>query len=176
MARWDDYAASAADGIATVRSAVAEPYGDAYLGQVIVAEAWRGATITLRAQARARDLGGRAELWLHVVTYDRGQSADDRAAVGAGDWAGHEITAAVPEDAELIRFGVTLAGPGRSTCAGSGCSGPRPCIGRLVRTRPGITTAPEPSPVTGPSPAPARPGPAGPGQPYRALRQRRSPS
>jgi hypothetical protein len=113
MTHWDDYAAGAADGTAAVRSAVAEPSGDAYLGQVITAEAWRGVTVALRAQARARDLGGEAELWLHIVTHDRGQSGDERIPVRAGDWAGQEITAAVPDDAELIRFGVTLAGPGQ---------------------------------------------------------------
>jgi hypothetical protein len=32
---------------------------------------------------------------------------------GRNDWTRHEITAAVPEDAEMIRFGIALTGPGR---------------------------------------------------------------
>ena len=29
------------------------------------------------------------------------------------DWACHEITARIPADADLIRFGIVLNGPGR---------------------------------------------------------------
>ena len=31
----------------------------------------------------------------------------------ASDWTRHEITALIPEDADIIRFGIALTGPGR---------------------------------------------------------------
>jgi hypothetical protein len=32
---------------------------------------------------------------------------------GDHDWTRQEITALIPEDADMIRFGITLTGPGR---------------------------------------------------------------
>jgi hypothetical protein len=35
------------------------------------------------------------------------------AIAGSYDWTRHQVTAQVPGDAELIRFGLTLTGPGQ---------------------------------------------------------------
>ena len=55
-----------------------------------------------------------AGIRLEILT-DRQSVRDDRGVTVSGGhaWTRHEITAAVPEDADLIRFGITLAGPGQ---------------------------------------------------------------
>ena len=115
LEHWQDYRADAEDGIATLRSTVPHPHADAFLGQAFAADDYRGATLALRGRLRATDLTGEAELWLHVVTRDRRQSVDARVpAVAAGHgWTDHEVTARIPPDAELVRFGLTLNGRGR---------------------------------------------------------------
>jgi hypothetical protein len=62
-----------------------------------------------------RDVADRAELWLHIVTQDRRQGLEEHgpALAGGRDWAVQEIAAQIPENAELIRFGLTLTGPGQ---------------------------------------------------------------
>ncbi len=111
---WQDYSATAADGAATLRSAVPQPHGDAFLGQEVFADDYRGTTVTFRAQVRAEDVAA-AELWLHIVTWDRSQSRFERtpAITGSCGWATHELTAQVFGDAGAIRFGLTLTGPGQ---------------------------------------------------------------
>jgi RNA polymerase sigma-70 factor (ECF subfamily) len=114
-AHWRDYAATTADGTATLRSAVADPSGDAFLGQVLTAGRYRGDAVTLCAEVHAEEVTGQAGLWLHVVTPDHGQSTAEhgQAITGSRDWTSCEITAQVPGDAQLIRFGLTLAGAGQ---------------------------------------------------------------
>ena len=65
-------------------------------------------------------MADQAELWLHIVTKDpcpEGRSSDSdwrgETITGSHDWTRHEVTAQVPGDAELIRFGLTLTGPGQ---------------------------------------------------------------
>jgi hypothetical protein len=59
---------------------------------------------------------GRAELFLFIVTRDRARSADldvtGPEITGSNGWVALEVAAQVPEDAELIRFGLTLTGRG----------------------------------------------------------------
>ena len=61
-----------------------------------------------------RYVADQAELWLHIVTRDRRMSVEEHgpAITGCRDWTRQEVTVQVPEDAELIRFGLTL--PGRA--------------------------------------------------------------
>jgi len=110
-----DYSATAADGVATLCSAVPEPYGNAFLGQAFTADGYRGATVTFGAEIHAEDVADQAELWLHVVTRDRSKSVEEHrpAVTGRRDWTRQEVTGQVPEDAELTRFGLTLTGAGR---------------------------------------------------------------
>jgi hypothetical protein len=71
--------------------------------------------VTFGAEVHAEDVVDRAELWLHFVTRDRSQSMEEYgpAITGRRDWTRQEITVQVPEDAELIRFGLTVTGAGR---------------------------------------------------------------
>jgi hypothetical protein len=114
---WQDYTAMAAGGAAVLRSAVPAPQGEVLLGQAVTAGDYRGAAVTFGGELRADGVAGRAQLLMLVVTGDRrsGPEVDvlGPAVTGSADWAPGELTVQVPADAELIRFGVTLAGPGQ---------------------------------------------------------------
>jgi RNA polymerase sigma-70 factor (ECF subfamily) len=134
-AHWNDCAVAAADGAATLSAAVPQPYGDVFLGQEWLADDYRGATVTLRAEVRCQ--GGHAELSLDIVSQAEGHNHDrvihappgdqpqpvqrvrrDRqhlseAITGTRDWTRYQITGRVPADAEHMGFELTLAGPGR---------------------------------------------------------------
>jgi hypothetical protein len=115
-----DYAV-AADGPSAVLSAVAaRPAGPAGLVQVIYADDYRGTTVTFRGEIRTSALarpGGQAGLRLEILRnwWWLGKTRQDHGVTIAGrqDWTGYEITARVPADADLIRFGVALTGPGQ---------------------------------------------------------------
>jgi bifunctional DNase/RNase len=119
---WDDYAVATADGVATLAATVAEPYGDVFLGQEFLAEDYRGAVVTLRAEVRAQEVAS-AELSLDIVSADpalvpglrtnRAVHRDGRTITGSLDWTGYEISARVPADAEHMGLELTLAGAGR---------------------------------------------------------------
>ncbi len=127
---WQDYSGAAEDGIAALSSAVPQPAGFAFLGQEMFADDYRGAVVTFSGQFRTRDTAGtsggsRAGVFLRVVrAEDVRLPLTERAAVddpdntivtipGDRDWAGHRVTARVPEDASTVAFGVFLAGRGR---------------------------------------------------------------
>ena len=135
-AHWNDYAVGAADGAATLSAAVPQPYGDVFLGQEWLADDYRGATVTLRAEVRSQDVGGHAELSLDIVNQPGGRNQDrvmhappsdqpqpvqrvdrDRQRLsetitGTHDWTRYQITGRVPADAEHMGFELTLVGPG----------------------------------------------------------------
>jgi hypothetical protein len=109
-----DYSA-VADGPSAVLSSAAErPAGSAALVQTIFADDYRGATVVFGAEIRTQRLTYEAGIRLEILR-ERQTVRDDRGVTVAGGstWTRHEITAAVPGDAELIRFGITLAGPGQ---------------------------------------------------------------
>jgi RNA polymerase sigma-70 factor (ECF subfamily) len=126
---WQDYASAAADGIAVLSATVPQPAGFAFLGQEMFADDYRGAVVTFRGELRTGAVAGtdanRAGLFLRIVSgRDFRQPLTERAAVndpdnhivtipGERDWASHEVTARVPDDANTVVFGVFLAGPGR---------------------------------------------------------------
>ena len=117
-ARMTDYTAAAGDGSAILASTVPEPRGSAALGQTVFADDYRGTAVAFSADVRA-DADSR-HATLRLQTFRRGwvvrpagvETRDVRVPGGRG-WARYEITAPVPEEADLIRFGVTLTGPGR---------------------------------------------------------------
>jgi len=135
-ARWNDYAVAAAHGTATLSAAVPQPFGDVFLGQQWLADDYRGATVTLRAEVRSQDVDGCAELSLDIVNQPEGRSQArimhappgdqpqpvqhvrrDRqhlseAITGTRDWTRYQITGRVPADAGHMGFELTLAGPG----------------------------------------------------------------
>jgi hypothetical protein len=124
-----DYAAAADGDSAVLSSVVPRPAGSAALIQTIFADDYRGAVVTFRGELRAGAVAGtdanRAGLFLRIVSgRDVRQPLTERAAVndpdnhivtiaGERDWASHEVTARVPDDANTVVFGVFLAGPGR---------------------------------------------------------------
>ena len=112
----EDYVAGVEGRSATLSSAVARPAGTGLLLQAIFAEDYRGGVVTFSGEIRTGDRTERAGLRFVVIGHPRPGApirADHGAAVAARtDWTRHEITAAVPSDANLILFGIELTGPG----------------------------------------------------------------
>jgi hypothetical protein len=113
-----DYAATADGPSAVLASTVPRPAGSATLVQAVYADDYRGAAVTFSGEISADLRTGQAGLRLEVlrqwwrgagVREDHGRTITGR----HDDWTGHEITAPIPADADLIRFGITLTGPGR---------------------------------------------------------------
>ena len=115
-ARPEDYAAAADGQSAVLSSAVPRPAGSASLVQTIFADDYRGASVVFRGEIRTRpgteQAGLRVEVLGHWWRTGRGREDHVATVSGGSPWTRHEITAAIPEDGALIRFGVTLAGPG----------------------------------------------------------------
>jgi RNA polymerase sigma-70 factor, ECF subfamily len=122
---WRDYASAAEGGIAVLSAAVPQPAGFAFLGQEIFADDYRGALVTFRGEFRAEDAAGSAGLFLRIHTDPRDlrQPLTEQAygdpdnnivtVAGNRDWTSHEVTARVPDDANIVMFGMFLAGRGR---------------------------------------------------------------
>jgi hypothetical protein len=117
---WQDYSCAAADRSAALASAVPEPSGFAVLFQEIFAEDYRGRTVTFRGQLRTVGVAGQAGLHLAAgrVVDPPGEQLRDHGGgsltgPGSSDWTWHEVTMPVPQEAGVIRFGISLAGHGR---------------------------------------------------------------
>jgi RNA polymerase sigma-70 factor, ECF subfamily len=121
-----DYSATTEDGRAILAAAGPEPAGFALLIQEIDADDYRGRTVTFRGELRTATADGRAGLALRVISPGRSTrsqtaSPDPRedpanhiaSATGTGAWTQYEVTAQIPADANLIRFGVFLDGGGQ---------------------------------------------------------------
>jgi bifunctional DNase/RNase len=112
-----DYAAAAGSGSALLRSALPHPRGSAALVQTIFADDYRGAAVVFRGEIRTDGVTGEAGLRLEILRPAKpfvGRREDHGITLaGSRDWAPHEIRAVIPEDANVIRFGIVLAGPGR---------------------------------------------------------------
>lgn len=118
-----DYAAAAAEDSAApvlrsavLRSAVPDPAGSAALVQTIFADDYRGARVALRGEVRTEGVAGEAGLRLEIVRRGKefGDTREDRVMTVAGSngWVRHEIRALIPDEADVIRFGIGLVGPG----------------------------------------------------------------
>jgi RNA polymerase sigma-70 factor (ECF subfamily) len=121
-----DYFGTTEDGRAILAAAGPEPAGFAFLAQEIDADDYRGRTVTFRGELRTAKADGRAGLVLRVTspgqsTPPQAASPDPRedpanhiaSATGTGAWTQYEVTAQIPADANLIRFGVFLNGGGQ---------------------------------------------------------------
>jgi RNA polymerase sigma-70 factor (ECF subfamily) len=122
---WQDYSATASQGTAVLSAAVPQPVGFAWLAQEILADGYRRAIVTFRAQACTLDTTGRAGLFLRVMG-PRDTHGPFTAAAATADpknhivpvtspagWITQEVTAPIPDGAWTIAFGVFLAGTGR---------------------------------------------------------------
>ena len=113
-----DYAAAVEGPTAVLSSAVLRPAGSASLLQAVYADDYRGTAVTFSGEISTDTPAGQAGLRLEVLR-DRWRGAgarEDHALTITGrrrDWTGYEITARIPADAGLIRFGIALNGPGR---------------------------------------------------------------
>jgi hypothetical protein len=113
-----DYSAAVDGRGAVLSSAVARPAGSATLVQAIFADDYRGATVVFRAGIRTERLTEQAGLRLEILRRRRdvGHIREDHAVTvsgGRAEWASYGITALIPADADMIRFGIGLSGPGR---------------------------------------------------------------
>ncbi len=131
LSRWDldagfrpagepsqDYSAAAEGHSAVLSSAITWPSGSAALVQAIFADDYRGATVVFRGDVRTERLTAQAGLRLEILRHwwRVGRAREDHAVTISGgrhQWTSYEITALIPQDAEIIRFGVGLSGPGR---------------------------------------------------------------
>jgi hypothetical protein len=112
------YAAAAEGPSVVLSSTPSRPAGSAALIQAIYADDYRGATVTFSGEIRVDPLTGQAGLRLEVLRHwwRLGRAREDHGLAIAGRrraWTSYEITARIPADADLIRFGIGLTGPGR---------------------------------------------------------------
>jgi hypothetical protein len=117
---WQDYSRAAADQSAILASAVPEPSGSAVLFQEIYADDYRGRAVTFRGQLRTIGVVGHAGLHLAAGAAPEPPGAQLRdsggsslTGPGSSDWTWHEVMVPVPEQASVIRFGISLSGRGR---------------------------------------------------------------
>jgi hypothetical protein len=113
-----DYSAATDGPCAVLSSAVKRPAGSAALVQAIFADDYRGATVVFRGDIRTEPLTEQAGLRLEVLRHwwRVGRAREDYGVTVSGGrppWVSPEITALIPEDADMIRFGIALSGPGR---------------------------------------------------------------
>ena len=126
LERWDlearsdpkpDYSAIAEGPSAILSSALTRPAGSAALLQAIFADDYRGATVTfsgeIRADPRTEQAGLRLEIIRHWWRVGRPREDHGLTISGRRPWTRYEITAWIPADADQIRFGIALTGPGR---------------------------------------------------------------
>jgi hypothetical protein len=112
-----DYCAAAEGQCAVLSSAAAGPGGSAVLVQAVFADDFLGA-VMFSGEFRTEDAVGGAGLCLEIARKGWHHSPDRRehhavTVTGSQDWSRREITVPVPGDADLIRFGIVLAGRGR---------------------------------------------------------------
>jgi hypothetical protein len=113
----DDYSAAADGSSLILSSASPRPAGSASLVQAIFADDYRGRTVVLRGEIRTRHGTEQAGLRLEILRHwwRIGRAREDHGVTLAGghrEWTGHEITALIPDDADIIRFGIMLTGTG----------------------------------------------------------------
>ncbi len=111
-----DYSVAVEASCANLSSAVPEPSGRGALLQTIFADDFRGAPVVFRAELRAENVAGSAALCLGIRWGGKGADHQEERAVTAVDctgWCSGEVSALIPETAELIQFGVVLSGTGQ---------------------------------------------------------------
>ena len=125
QSHWHDFTCTIEGGAAVISSAVPDPAGFAVLGQEVLAEDYRDATITFRGEFRADAPPGRAGLFLRaseghavrgsMVEADLLADPDNNVTPVASTaaWTPYEVTTRVEDDLDAFVFGIFLAAPGR---------------------------------------------------------------
>ena len=112
-----DYAAAAEADLAVLSSASQRAAGPAALVQAVYADDYRGAAVTFSAEIRLDPGTEQAGLRLEIIRHSwpgmRVREDHGLTISGRHPWTRYEITARIPADADLIRFGVGLTGSGR---------------------------------------------------------------
>lgn len=109
----DDYAASAEESSAVLSSVVPRPAGAAVLFQSVFADDYRGREVVFSGEISTEPFTAPSGLRLEVLMRWRGVREDHGVMVVGNASTRYEVRAAVPEDAEIIRFGIALTGAGR---------------------------------------------------------------
>lgn len=121
LGRWnlvvpEGYVADVDGQSATLSSAAVRPAGSALLLQAIFAEDYRGGVVTFSGEIRTDHRTEQAGLRLLVIRHGPlGEPVREDCSVtvsGRTEWTPQEITTSVPDDANMILFGIELTGPG----------------------------------------------------------------
>ncbi len=112
-----DYSATVDGDSAVLSSAVPRPAGSAVLVQAIFADDYRGGAVVFRGEIRTKHGTEQAGLRLEILRHwwRTGRAREDHGVTVAGGhrtWTGHDISALIPDDADIIRFGIMLTGVG----------------------------------------------------------------
>jgi hypothetical protein len=121
--RWDlesgleNYSATTDGQSAVLSAARPRPAGSASLVQSVFADDYRGAVVTFEGEIRTARGTEQAGLRLEILRHwwRNGRPREDHGITLAGghpDWPRHAVTAPIPEDADIIRFGIMLTGDG----------------------------------------------------------------
>lgn len=119
--RWDldggagyDFSAAADGPSAVLSSVVPHPAGAATLSQAIFADDYRGRDVVFSGEISTGPLTAPAGLRLEILMHWQ-QVREDHGVMVADhrDWTRYEVRAPVQENADIIRFGITLTGAGR---------------------------------------------------------------
>jgi hypothetical protein len=112
----DDYSAAVENSCAVLSCLVPRPAGSAALVQTVFADDFHGPPVVFSGEFRTEGVAGTAGLCLRILW--RGKEPDREqervgTVVGSADWSRDEISVLVPENADMIQFGVVLTGGGR---------------------------------------------------------------
>ena len=110
--------AHAGNACAYLKSVVGETAGFGTLMQMFKAEQYRGKRVRMWGYVKSKDASDWAGLWMRVdgakkdeiLAFDNMQ---DRAIKGTTDWKKYEIVLDVPENSEMVAFGLLLSGKGQ---------------------------------------------------------------
>ena len=90
------------------------PAGAAVLVQAIFADDYRGRDVVFSGEISTEPRTEPAGLRLEIVKHWRRVREDHGVTVaGRCEWTRYEVRTLVPEDADIIRFGITLTGAGQ---------------------------------------------------------------
>ena len=114
----DHTGAHGGNACAYLKSVAPETNGFGTLMQMFKADEYRGKRVRMSGYVKAKDASDWAGLWMRVdgarkdemLAFD---NMEDRAIKGTIDWKRYEIVLYVPENSEMVAFGLLLSGKGQ---------------------------------------------------------------